>query len=403
MKFNNKKINAERDIQNEIGRKAVKEGLDLDAINRLIKSEAATPSSPIDPALADTSNQHLTTAASPDAQEPKIEIEGGLSSQPGLKGSMKAPNTPKTPKNLEIPKRLASTKRKLGTSKAPNSQNSIENSGSGSDYEDSPSKRQRPAAKARSRTVQAKRRGSSKSLGGNNTTSSASTPSAMTPSATSPPRTMNPFVMNQSAGMTPSTPLMSGTAAMTLASSSPAVQQHNSQHHDFLGDIDRALGQPLGTFSGLNDDEENAGLFADEASAALINDMEMRDNLEAHYRALICRVLGITEVYADALDLQVLRTYARAYNSEFGSLMWNLGGNFTAFGCVLFRDGTLFASHFAQEFQNYVAIGVARGDIDNTGHALVAGPSQNTFPTQTDPEIRQALGLVENEFGIYLP
>jgi hypothetical protein len=403
MKFNNKKINAERDIQNEIGRKAVKEGFDLDAINRLIRSDAATPSSPVDPALADTLNQNPSTAASPGALEPKLEIGGGLSSQPGLKGSMKPPNTPKTPKNLEIPKKLASTKRKLDSSKAPNSQNSFEGSGSGSDYEASPSKRQRPAAKARSRTVQPKRRASSRSQGVNNATPFASSPSTMIPSAMSPPCAMNPSVMNPSPGMTPSAPLMSGTAAMNLASSSPAVQQHSSQNYDFFGDMDRALGQPVGTFSRLNEDEENSGLFADEASAALINDMERRDNLGAHYKALICRVLGITEVYADAFDLRVLRTYARAYNSEFGSLMWQLGGNFTAIGCVLFRDETLLAPHFAQEFRNYVAIGVARGDTDNTGHALTDGSNQNTFPTQTDPEIRRALGLVDNVFGIFLP
>lgn len=384
MKFNNKKINAERDIQNEIGRKAVKRGIKLNDLDRLINSEAASASSLVDPALTDMSNQQLI-AASPGETglQPKLEIEGGLSAQSGSEGSMKSPNTPRIPKDIATPKNSSSSKRKIGSSKFPNGQSTFDVGESDSEYECSPAKRKRPAGKARSRAVQPRRRRSGKSQAANNKVLSVMDPSAMTPSA----------------------PLVAGTAAMTLASSSPTVQQPSSQKLCHLGAIDAALdSQPMSSFSGFDDDEDNSGLsFQEEISAALVNEMEMLERLESHYKVLICRVLGVADAYSEIYNLHELRTYARAYNSEFGSQEWRLGGNMTAFGYVLFRDRALVAPHFSQELKIYLTLGIARGDVDDNGQCLFTGPGKNGFPTQTEPEIRQALGLEGNQFGTFLP
>jgi hypothetical protein len=135
MKFNNKKINAERDIQNEIGRKAVKRGLKLNDLERLIGAEVMLPpptSSPVQQDIQIKLDDAVALATTYDTSKQEIK------------------STPKTPRNITIPKKAAqtattlnktSTKRKSSSSANVSKNNDLFDDNIDEDYYETPAKR----------------------------------------------------------------------------------------------------------------------------------------------------------------------------------------------------------------------------------------------------------------------
>jgi len=125
------------------------------------------------------------------------------------------------------------------------------------------------------------------------------------------------------------------------------------------------------------------------------------DPVELFYKNTICELLGVDSRLGDLYTLHQLRMYARAYNNELSALMWFHGQNLSALGFALFKDGTFYRHHFAQEITIFRDFAIARGDLTKDGSFIPDSPGIAGFPAQTDIEIREALGLRDNKYGLH--
>lgn len=386
MKFNNKKINAERDIQNAIGRKAVKGGLQINDLDRLIGPGVAQPSMTLDSSQQDSNSQPPTTDNT-DQQGIDATLEDGVESSAVFDMSPPevnlAPKTPKTPKNAAVLKKAAqttstakatSTKRKLASSvKGVKTRDIFDDSDSASEYHETPAKRQCSSIKTRTtKAVPAKGRDSGKAYGGNNTSSPLST-------------------------------VMASTSTMISNDLAPSIRHSGSQDLGMFGDMDdnaASVSEPLvpnitaSTFPLSLDAYLNMAGRNGHMSVGI-------DPVQLFYKSTICELLAVDSHVGDLYTLHQLRRYARAYNNEFSALMWYPASNFSALGFALFKDGTFYRHHFAQEITIYREFAIARGDLTRDGSFVPDSPGIAGFPMQTDLEIREALGLIDNKYGLH--
>lgn len=359
MKFNNKKINAERDIQNEIGRKAVKRGLKLNDLDRLIGQTGELP----------------TTMEEPVQQDIKLQQEDAVELPPAFTISQsETKNFPKTPQTATTPKKLAqtasnnkttSTKRK-STSSAKSYRGYNPDNEDSDGYTETPAKRHRSSAKPRAAPAQTRRHTLDKARCGNNTsmlnTIGSSSPNQQT-SHVGPPLDGEFSVSG-------------GLNSMTLTSSF-------EPRAPMAADAVPALSEALPGTDGNS--HMNKGI----------------EPLELSYKFALCELLGVHRNWSDLYSLHQLRTYARAYNKELAHREWHHAPNYSATGYMLFVDGIFCREHFAQEIPIYQALAVARGDLTGNGEFIPNNPGLLGFPPQTDPKMRQALGIIHNPFGLH--
>ena len=358
MKYNNKKINAERDIQNEIGRKAVKRGLKLNDLDRLIGPADELPTAKEEPVEQDIKVQPEDAAELPTA----FNI-----SKPETK------NSPKTPQMAATPKKLAQTasttkttsnKRKSASSAKNYKGYNSNNEEVDDEHTETPAKRRRSSVKPRAKPVSTKRHAVGKARQGGNTRFLNGI------SSSSP----NQFASNIGRPLGGEFSVSGDMNKMTLTSSfEPQV--------------------PKATDDVLPSPEEYPGT---DGNAHMNKGIEP---LELSYKFALCELLGVHKNWSDLYSLHQLRTYARAYNKELSHREWHHAPNYSATGYMLFVNGVFCREHFAQEIPIYQALAVARGDLTRNGEFVPNSPGLLGFPVQTDAKMRQALGLVPNPFG----
>lgn len=121
------------------------------------------------------------------------------------------------------------------------------------------------------------------------------------------------------------------------------------------------------------------------------------------YRSILCGLLDIETAVGRKYTLNDLRRYARAYNRSFARVSYSnpetpgweyLGPSAT------YQDEGVTVEHFTQLLPQFTALAKARGDLSDSGVYDPNGPSAYGFAmTDTDWENR-ALGFTENQFGI---
>lgn len=397
MKRNNKKINAERDIQNEIGRKAVKRGIQLNDLDQL-GNPAAQQSSPYGPPGP---------------------------SQPAAKS---APKTPKTPKTPVAPKKEGSsdstkpsTKRKSVSSARCGPPEEFRDDKDDSDEDDeSPSKRPRQVARPR---PSRQGRQTKKSGNGSQWTSS--------PGANVKPEGMNAATLNSlfdqaiaqgavnpnwmgnmssatyAAPQSYNAPLRMPTVPNTMGPThtvNPAfLVRGPSQDMDRYPAFDRQLpmdphgaafvGNALGHPNNLGNSTREAGSFTTFGDA--------EKALENQYKATICQVLEVDAAVGEIYSLPELRTYARAYNAEYSYEEWSYHPDYLIHGFSIIKGGQHHCHHFAQAIPAFQALAVERGDLTPRHEFVPNAPGIGGFPRQTSTAVRQALGIAENIFGFH--
>jgi hypothetical protein len=122
------------------------------------------------------------------------------------------------------------------------------------------------------------------------------------------------------------------------------------------------------------------------------------------YRETICDILGIDRVFADRLDLRQLRTYARAYNKDFSNDPWYdetaLESNVVGTTHRLQTNRGIL-DHFCHLMPEYAGIAFARGDCNDNG-TFNNDPTKNQmFDTKGDSFMNKALGVIPNEFDLH--
>ncbi|CCU74700.1 hypothetical protein BGHDH14_bgh04887 [Blumeria hordei DH14] len=119
------------------------------------------------------------------------------------------------------------------------------------------------------------------------------------------------------------------------------------------------------------------------------------------YSEIICNLLEINIENASNCTLEDLRLYAHAYNSKFIACRWshpNLGANI-AKGCYIYDQCNRQIYHFIHFFPSLTGIALARGDIDCNFNAVSGANYSHLFNTRGDKLIDEALGLIENPCG----
>lgn len=353
MKVNNKKINAERDIQNEIGRKAVKRGINLDNLDL----------------IPDPEDAFLTPLPDQDEEELKLldDAESTVVANSG-EGDTVTPNNQKTPKRAALPKKaIRSTSTSTTLSTKRKSTESYEENDNGedidSDYQ-TPVKRTRVSTKSRVKATPTPRRAASKSSGVTNTnmlSGNATGPNAVTPTG--------------------------GVGALGQEFANTNLTNNSDQ---------ATIGYPPGVSNPLPNTAPWPGQTYVDGN---FHNSAYAQGLS--YKEAICRLLGIDSMTGSAFSLYHLRVYARAYNEEFTGRVWRHAPNYIGNGHELvIEDGSVYCRHFAQVITEYGQIARLRGDLSY--NMLYNEDFGNLgFPMQTDPHIRQALGLDPNPFGLH--
>ncbi|KAI9052905.1 hypothetical protein LZ554_003177 [Drepanopeziza brunnea f. sp. 'monogermtubi'] len=125
-----------------------------------------------------------------------------------------------------------------------------------------------------------------------------------------------------------------------------------------------------------------------------------------HYKELICDTLGVVRDYGDALELGDLRLYAYAYNEDKIGMQWHtheLGRDEYGHGHLVIArsEGAQVSMHLTRfsALQKLEPLARARGDLANME---TASPRARAFHGhQLAHEIRQAMGLEPNQFGLW--
>jgi hypothetical protein len=367
MKHNNKKINAERDIQNEIGRKAVKRGIKLNDLDQLVSTGA-------------------TSSAISHLNQP-------LTGTPNTTNNGSPPNKTMTPKNpahgLSLSTLPSTIKRRAWTSvRYIKDEYTEDGDNSDEDYE-SP-KRQRRSTKASK--YASRRQSARKAPSSNKLDLRSMARTSLDSIATNEPAISPGHAVHQMPAMS------SGMGSMEVSS----LDQHSrmlSTMPSGIGGIaippplDPAVSNRLATMSMM------ASLAASPAESQRF--IVGADTLEVEYKLALCKLLEVDNSWSELYTLYQLRTYARAYNSEFAYDDWYYPPNFTGRGFTLSIEGGYYCDHFSQALPIFQGLAVARGDIAEGGIFIRDAPHIAGFAHQTSPFIRQVLGIVPNPFGLH--
>jgi hypothetical protein len=350
MKHNNKKINAERDIQNEIGRNAVKRGIKLDDLDLIAKPESEDIDSK--PALETTQPAEFTT--------PKRRTH---------RSSTAAPSTNK--------RKTCSTIRRVKVEP-----NEVDDDDDSDGNYGSPSKRTRSSTKANgpvTRRKSARRPRSASSTQA--TVVSTGSPIARTPCAK---RQASTGASKRRATISSGLANMKLPSETTIRDGAEPATSDAHQANDSMSLIKKYT---------------NGNMLKDSD-----HDRELLERLEESFKLCICHLLHVDESWAHSgfYTLDHFRTYARAYNQEFADDDWYYN-NAVGRGFTLTVDGRKY-EHFANYLVAFQGLAAARGDIlGGTQHFTVnpEAPYKDGFGRKEDTFIRAALGIVPNPMGLH--
>ncbi|POS88228.1 hypothetical protein EPUL_000135 [Erysiphe pulchra] len=122
------------------------------------------------------------------------------------------------------------------------------------------------------------------------------------------------------------------------------------------------------------------------------------------YSEIICNILKVSNEYAIHFSLEDLRLYAHAYNSMFVSCAWNhpdMGSN-KAKGCCVYDEFTGHTYHIINHFPRLLSIALHRGDIDQSLRMIPGTDFNHLFDTRGNELMDQALGIIPNAYGSFL-
>ncbi|KAE8448668.1 hypothetical protein EG329_009094 [Mollisiaceae sp. DMI_Dod_QoI] len=121
------------------------------------------------------------------------------------------------------------------------------------------------------------------------------------------------------------------------------------------------------------------------------------------YRDIVGRLLMIEEAEAQHYTLSDLRRYARAYNRPFRPVEFydKDTPDMTYTGCTVAQDdkGLVF-EHIAHVNHRLAGIAMSRGDFYRNGVINPDAPYKDGFDTSQNEMLDQALGVIANAFGI---
>ncbi|RKF71909.1 hypothetical protein GcM1_249017 [Golovinomyces cichoracearum] len=122
------------------------------------------------------------------------------------------------------------------------------------------------------------------------------------------------------------------------------------------------------------------------------------------YSEIICGLLSIDTNHAMLFSLKDLRLYAHAYNSMFVSYPWTHPelGSKIAKGCCVYDEFTGQSYHICHYFPNLSRIALLRGDIDVNFSIIPGTEYEHLFSTNGNEHMDQALGIIENPCGLSL-
>jgi hypothetical protein len=356
MKHNNKKINAERDIQNEIGRNAVKRGIKLDDLDLIVKSDEVDPN---------------TTAPA------KPTVRKTTSTKPSPMKAAPKNTTPKKPA-----RRASSTTQPPSIKrKSPSSTRRVKDEwnddydGSDEDY-CSPAKRSRRVAKAEPitprRQYERKARPRRYAFRGVESTGSPIAKALRKSSQRALDRI-------NSGGLDDTTSL-------------PVAEPQVSNELAKMSMLSPTSSGPPVTPGLVNTSEPPSA-----PGSSVVRDLL---DLENTYKDALCDLLHVDRSWSKLYELFQLRAYARAYNNEFTFENWYYPTGIVGNRLIVFEVGYHW-EHLAQAIPVFLGIAHARGDLLPDGRPNKNAPYIDGFPPQEDHFMRQALGLRANPFGLY--
>ncbi|CZR63404.1 uncharacterized protein PAC_13301 [Phialocephala subalpina] len=143
--------------------------------------------------------------------------------------------------------------------------------------------------------------------------------------------------------------------------------------------------------------------LAHELSLEAQKEHQLRYALNNRYRDIICELLQVNPADAREYTLDDLRRYARAYNQAFRGIPYHdpETPNFTYFGHKAFQDSRqMRLDHFAHVNARYAPLAITRGDLDARGVYNANAPRGAGFNTGGEEVEDQALGVINNDFGV---
>ncbi|RKF57254.1 hypothetical protein OnM2_075020 [Erysiphe neolycopersici] len=123
------------------------------------------------------------------------------------------------------------------------------------------------------------------------------------------------------------------------------------------------------------------------------------------YSEIICNILKVSDEYAIHFSLEDLRLYAHAYNSMFISCAWSHPdmGSHKARGCCVYDDEfTGHTYHIINHFPRLLSLAFNRGDIDQSLRMIPGTDLSHLFDTHGNELMDQALGVIPNACGSFL-
>lgn len=163
----------------------------------------------------------------------------------------------------------------------------------------------------------------------------------------------------------------------------------------FQMDPDINVFNPISTY-----ESDQLGILAQNPQPTIMTDPKS----SRIYSEMICGLLSIDTHIAILFSLKELRLYAHAYNSMFVSYPWTHPelGSKIAKGCCVYDEFTGQSYHICHYFPNLSRIALLRGDIDVNFSIIPGTEYEHLFSTNGNEHMDQALGIIENPCGLSL-
>lgn len=366
MKLNNKKVNAERDTQNQIGRQVLKGELPADKIASLKVEDNNRPSS-------SHSRRSARIRGLPEGRLPNV--------------------TPKkrTPKS----KAKSSTPRRKGNAKIKKEVESDEDE-TEDDVEEDENEDYSDTFYATPRSSN-KRKVQRPSYANDDAESSDDEDASYRPNMETPTKKAR-----TAKGRLPARdgPLSTGKPPRVPPTSAGLLEPSLSGLPSRMGDRSAA---PRSTAPSPTGSHFQPGAPAYDPEAEFEHfDVEKKEQYDA-YCGIICDLLSLSHKDGKKFSLSDLRRYARGYNIAYANNVYNdpETPHWSFIGHKAFMDGQAsVVDHFAMIHQRMMSIAKLRGDMDAAGKYVAHAPFGIGFQTHGEPIEDRALGVIDNEFGV---
>ncbi|RKF83867.1 hypothetical protein GcM3_007008b [Golovinomyces cichoracearum] len=169
----------------------------------------------------------------------------------------------------------------------------------------------------------------------------------------------------------------------------------SNRTYAFQLDPDINVFNPISTY-----EPDQLGILAQNPQPTIMTDPKS----SRIYSEMICGLLSIDTHIAMLFSLKELRLYAHAYNSMFVSYPWTHPelGSKIAKGCCVYDEFTGQSYHICHYFPNLSRIALLRGDIDVNFSIIPGTEYEHLFSTNGNEHMDQALGIIENPCGLSL-